>query len=107
MRKISISILTLLTFILILAGCGETAPNESISKEASTPTEKEVSDSNEQAIADDTLGNFIFTADEGGSITKIDAETNQVVSSIKLEGSVHNVQVSPDGKVLAATLVPQ
>ncbi|MFD1851809.1 MULTISPECIES: YncE family protein [Bacillaceae] len=106
MRKISISILTLLAFVLILAGCGETTPTESVSKETTT-TEKEVSDTNEQATADDTLGNFIFTADEGGSITKINAETDQVVSSIKLEGSVHNVQVSPDGKVLAATLVPQ
>jgi YVTN family beta-propeller protein len=47
-----------------------------------------------------------YTADEGGSITKIDDNTNQVLQTIKLEGAVHNVQVSPDGKIVGATVVP-
>lgn len=29
------------------------------------------------------------------------------VKSIKIEGSVHNVQISPDGKILGATVVPE
>ncbi|MGG6310627.1 YncE family protein [Paenibacillus macerans] len=47
-----------------------------------------------------------YTADEGGSITKIDAATNQVLQTLAIEGSVHNVQVSPDGKTVGATVVP-
>jgi len=55
----------------------------------------------------ETENNYYFTGNEGGSITKIDAVQNKVVGTIKLDGSVHNVQVSPDGKVLGATLVPK
>lgn len=48
-----------------------------------------------------------YTANEGGGITRIDAATNTVIDTIPLEGTVHNVQVSPDGKVLGAILVPK
>ncbi|MGG6310323.1 hypothetical protein [Paenibacillus macerans] len=41
-----------------------------------------------------------------GDITKIDAATNQVLQTIKVEGAVHNVQVSPDVKLVGATVVP-
>ncbi len=54
----------------------------------------------------ETKNNY-FVANEGGSISKIDVETNQVVATIKVDGAVHNVQVSPDGKILGATLVPE
>ncbi|MBP1931123.1 stalk domain-containing protein [Ammoniphilus resinae] len=47
-----------------------------------------------------------FTANEGGSISRVDAVTNKVMDTIKENGVVHNVQVSPDGKVLGATLIP-
>ncbi|KGK89148.1 40-residue YVTN family beta-propeller [Desulfosporosinus sp. HMP52] len=50
---------------------------------------------------------YVYTADEGGSISKVDVSTNKVVETIKQEGSVHNVQVSPNGKILGATLVPE
>lgn len=50
---------------------------------------------------------YVYTADEGGSISKVDVNTNKVVETIKQEGSVHNVQVSPNGKILGATLVPE
>lgn len=45
-----------------------------------------------------------YTANESGSISIIDLETNKVVNSIKTDGVTHNVQVSPDGKILAATV---
>jgi YVTN family beta-propeller protein len=48
----------------------------------------------------------VFTADEGGSITEIDAATNKAIHTISLEGIVHNVQVTPDGKVVGAVLIP-
>lgn len=50
---------------------------------------------------------MIYTGDEGGSITLIDAASNTVTGTISLDGAVHNVQVSPDGKVLGATLTPR
>ncbi|WP_410515139.1 cytochrome D1 domain-containing protein [Paenibacillus sp. BR2-3] len=55
----------------------------------------------------DAAAAYYYTGDEGGSITKIDAATNAVVETIAVEGSVHNVQVSPDGKILGATVVPE
>lgn len=45
----------------------------------------------------------IYTANQSGSISKIDISTNKVVETIKDEESPHNVQVSPDGKVVAYT----
>lgn len=50
---------------------------------------------------------YYFTANEEGSISKIDALTNRILATIKIEGIVHNVQMSPDGKILAATLIPK
>ncbi len=39
--------------------------------------------------------------------TKLDAATNKVLATISVTGKVHNVQISPDNKILAATLVPK
>ncbi len=48
---------------------------------------------------------MIVTANEGGSLTFLDVAT-QKQKELKLMGSVHNVQVSPDGKTVWATVVP-
>ncbi len=48
-----------------------------------------------------------YTANEGGGITRIDAVTNTVIDTIPVDGTVHNVQVSPDGKILGATFLPK
>lgn len=50
---------------------------------------------------------YIFTANEGGSITKIGADDRKVIATINVKGAVHNVQVSPNGKILGATVVPE
>ncbi len=50
---------------------------------------------------------FYYTANEGGSISKVDALSNKLIKNIPLEGIVHNVQISPDGKMLAAVLIPK
>lgn len=50
---------------------------------------------------------YYFTANEGGSISKIDATTNQLVSTQSVDGSVHNVQISRDGKIIGVTVVPK
>lgn len=92
----------LVTFITVLVltatACGNTNNNQVVNP---SPSQTSASSNAE------TKTKYYFTGDEGGSITKIDAVQNKVVDTIKLEGSVHNVQVSPDGKVLGATLVPK
>ncbi|WP_271813752.1 YncE family protein [Clostridium beijerinckii] len=50
---------------------------------------------------------YYFTANEDGSISRLDAVTNKVLATISVTGQVHNVQISPDNKILAATLVPK
>lgn len=49
---------------------------------------------------------YYFVANEGGGITKVAASDNTVIATIKTDGSVHNVQVSPDGKTVGATINP-
>ena len=101
MKKYTILVLAVfMTLSLFLAGCGNKEPNTAPenNKGQQEPT------TNEEQTA--TTGTYYFTANEGGSIDKIDVATNEVVETISLEGAVHNVQVSPDGKVLGATLVP-
>ncbi|MCR3759525.1 YncE family protein [Clostridium felsineum] len=46
---------------------------------------------------------YLYTANESGSVSKIDLSTNKVVETIKDKGTPHNVQVSPNGKVVAYT----
>jgi YVTN family beta-propeller protein len=89
---------TILMLSLFLAGCGNAADNgnkktdeKSGKNDASTSTNGDI---------------FIFTANEGGSISKISVKDQEVISNFKFDGAVHNVQVSPDGKVVAATIVP-
>lgn len=74
--------------------------------------EEEVSSSivvENNSTSQDTLNNssYYFTANEDGSISKLDVVTNKVLATINVTGKVHNVQISPDSKILAATLVPK
>ncbi len=48
-----------------------------------------------------------YTANEGGSISKVDASSNTVIKTTKLEGVVHNAQISPNGEMLGAVLIPK
>ncbi|MBC8062833.1 MAG: YncE family protein [Clostridiaceae bacterium] len=50
---------------------------------------------------------YYFTANEEGSITKLDSVTNRILVTMKVDGIIHNVQMSPDNKILAATLIPK
>jgi len=50
---------------------------------------------------------FYYTANEGGSISKVDALSNTLIKSISLEGVVHNAQISPNGEILGAVLIPK
>jgi YVTN family beta-propeller protein len=94
----------LLSIILsvLLAACGNTANNEK--KNTATETVKK-----DEAIGEESIQlkeAFIYTA-EHGAISKVDSATNKKVASMDIEGSVHNVQVSPDGNIIGATVVPE
>lgn len=78
----------------------------------SNHSEEEVSNSivvENDSTNENTSNNssYYFTANEDGSISKLDAVSNKVLATIKVTGKVHNVQISPDNKILAATLVPK
>lgn len=76
-----------------LAACGKTTNNQN-QEEITTPVKTEqINDSS-----------FYFTANHNG-ISKVDTASNKIVETIAIEGAVHNVQISPDGKTIAATLV--
>lgn len=76
-----------------------------VSVTACSVPQRDTSEPKEPAKVQGTKA-YVYTANEGGSISKVDVNTNAVVETITQEGSVHNVQVSPDGKILGATLVP-
>ncbi|RTR28162.1 YncE family protein [Robertmurraya yapensis] len=105
MNRTKLSLITLLISGAVLAGCSSNSNQNSVSKEKvqETKTSEKVAESKDPETQNEK---YYFTADEGGSISKIKAATNEVVETIEVEGAVHNVQVSPDGKMLGATVVP-
>lgn len=93
MKNIKILLFSLLLILAtLLAGC-------------SSNSEKSITETKNKSIAD-KADKYYFTANEGGSITKVNAADNTVAATIEGEGTVHNIQVSPDGKIIGATLVP-
>ena len=106
MKKTKLSLITLLISGAVLAGCGTDTDQGEASVEKVQEEIQTNDDQKETTLSEAENTKFYFTADEGGSISKINALSNDVVEIIEVEGSVHNVQVSPDGKVLGATVVP-
>lgn len=108
MKKLKLNLFTLIVILgILLAGC-----NTGTNDKAEPPPENKSQENATDARTEDTKPEsknvqYIFTADEGGSITKIDASSDEVVDKIDAEGVVHNVQVSPDNKILGATVVPK
>lgn len=116
MNKVKMSIFIFLLMLgvlgVVLAGCssGNNAVDEGPNKKelvAAVGENEKQEGENTEEMAGKTAAQYYYTANEGGSISKIDAATNTIINTIELEGSVHNVQVSPDGKIIGATLVPE
>lgn len=98
MKKINLLLIgLLLMFGILLAGC-------SLNKEEGNLGKKDNPSNVEKTV--DKEAKYYFTANESGSITKVNATDNTVAATIEGEGTVHNIQVSPDGKIVGATLVP-
>lgn len=95
-RNVVITVLVL--FTLVLSACAS-AKNQ-------VPPAPEPKESTQEA-APIVAKSVYYTANEGGGITRIDAVTNTVIDTIPVDGTVHNAQVSPDGKVLGATFMPK
>jgi YVTN family beta-propeller protein len=100
MKKIIMASLFLLVSIF-LAACGTASDNQS----NGTTTEPEKSSQSEKDKSEKEKAAFIYTAEQG-AITKVDGTSNKTIKTIEVEGSVHNVQISPDGTTLGATVVP-
>jgi YVTN family beta-propeller protein len=105
MKKANLLLIGLLTVVgIILAGCGSTTNNKgTVNAKAETKTATDSKENKESSEAN----KYYFTANEGGTISKVNVTDNEVVATIEAEGIVHNVQVSPDGKIIGATLVPK
>lgn len=105
MRKKWMNVLTVAILSVSITACGSAQKNNSDptpSATTATNAEPTTGTSNSQ----NSSPVILYTADEGGSITKIDATTYKVIKSIDIDGSVHNVQISPDGKTVGVTVVP-
>jgi YVTN family beta-propeller protein len=89
---------------IFLAGCGSELTKDS--KETVVKEKRQVEEKSQQASKKAQEDKFYFTANEGGTISKVNAMNNEVVKTIQADGVVHNIQVSPDGKTVAATIVP-
>ncbi|HJV45721.1 MAG TPA: YncE family protein [Bacillota bacterium] len=98
MKKKPILLILTIASIFTLTGCGS---SDHIPMTESSSGAVSGSDSSKSV---DTP--VFFTANEGGSISKVDAVTNKVMNTIKENGVIHNVQVSPDGKLVGAVLIP-
>jgi YVTN family beta-propeller protein len=86
---------------IFLAACGTASDNQS----KGTTKESEKSSQSAKDVSKEKKAAFIYTA-ELDAITKVDATSNKTIKTIEVEGSVHNVQISPDGTTLGATVVP-
>ncbi|EWG12850.1 beta-propeller fold lactonase family protein [Cytobacillus firmus] len=93
---------------VILAGCssGSNAVDDKESEPKSVSGDVQQTEGNKEEAEGKTEVQYYYTANEEGSISKIDAADNSIVTTIEVEGSAHNVQVSPDGKLIGATVVP-
>ncbi len=116
MRIRKFAIIGAFVVLMILTACNSANTNTNSSEQdekASPAPQAEKAPENQvpenQALENqvEVKANYLFTANEGGSISKIDVASNEVLDTFEVEGAVHNVQISPDGKVLAATVVPE
>ncbi|MCL6606111.1 MAG: YncE family protein [Paenibacillus sp.] len=97
-----------LVLVVGLTACGNGA-NTKQNSTLPTNNDQTVLSNNTSGQNDGVLaeGGIYYTANEGGSISKIDAVNNVVIETIRIDGSVHNVQISPDGKTVGVTVVPE
>ncbi|MGX6446343.1 YVTN family beta-propeller repeat protein [Neobacillus sp. K501] len=87
---------------IFMVACGTTSDNQS----KGSKSEPEKSTQSAKDESENKKVTFVYTA-ELGAITKVDATSNKTIKTIEVEGSAHNVQISPDSKTLGVTVVPR
>ncbi|WP_310828755.1 YncE family protein [Paenibacillus pedocola] len=107
MNKNMIIGLSSLILVVGLTACGNGASTQQNSALPANNSQTVNSNETSKSAGDLAEGEIYYTANEGGSISKIDAATNQVIDTIEIDGAVHNVQISPDGKTVGVTVVPE
>ncbi|WP_448975274.1 YncE family protein [Mesobacillus sp. LC4] len=96
MSRLNVKMISILASVgIVLAGCG-----------SDTATRVEEKPAVKAAKQEQILDRYFFTANEGGTISKVSVKDNKVAETIQADGVVHNIQLSPDGKVVAVTLIP-
>lgn len=77
--------------IVLLTGCGDSAKgNKSVDQ---ATNQNQIQSNTEEKI------HFYYTANESGSVSKIDAATNEVVDTItEADGAPHGCRISKDSK---------
>ncbi|WP_394235842.1 YncE family protein [Niallia oryzisoli] len=107
MNKIKLHLVTIILILAVfLVGCSAGSNQDSESNESKKENNPST-EATEDKSSEGPSNQYYFTANEGGSISKIDAASNEVVDQIAAEGAVHNVQVSSNGEILGATVVPE
>ncbi|MGC5327039.1 beta-propeller fold lactonase family protein [Brevibacillus sp. SYSU BS000544] len=97
---------------LAVTACGNATKTQTASVSNAQPQQAQASQasqapaSNPQALSNiEKTGGFIYTANQGG-ISKVDVASQKVIETIQVDGAVHNIQVSDNGQIIGATVVP-
>lgn len=100
-------ILLLLILGAILVGCNPKNSTEEVigDEQVNSVVDQEV-ETEELEDPEVKTSQYYFTANEAGSISKINVSTNLIEYEFEFDGTVHNVQVSPNGSIIGATLIP-
>ncbi|URM32588.1 YncE family protein [Cytobacillus firmus] len=104
MIKFKMIFIVILLSGVIMAGCS--SGSNAVDEQKSVSGDAQQTEGNKEEAEEKTEVQYYYTANEKGSISKIDAVDNSIVKTIEVEGSAHNVQVSPDGELIGATVVP-
>ncbi|CYT89106.1 hypothetical protein ACS6Y3_05345 [Streptococcus suis] len=93
---------------LLLAACGQedSTSSQNSSQQEIVSTSQESSKGQSSSKEEKKEQTEAYYTSDTGSVTKVDAQTHEVVDTIAIDGSAHNVQISPDEKVIGVTIVP-
>ena len=94
---------------LLLAACGQedSTSSQNSSQQEIVSTSQESSKGQSSSKEEKKEQTEAYYTSDTGSVTKVDAQTHEVVDTIAIDGSAHNVQISPDEKVIGVTIVPR
>ncbi|WP_070000012.1 YVTN family beta-propeller repeat protein [Cellulosilyticum sp. I15G10I2] len=94
-------------FTLAFTGCAN-APNNNVKQPDTVQVQEQTQETQVQETPAPTPAEvkltYYYTANESGSISKIDSITNKVIDTIQVDGSPHNIQISSDGQIVAFTV---